>query len=113
MLSASTEWPRGDAQVSDVQEGGSRPDPHPGEELVPCDCPVTHPTWSQVGKGVGSRGPGLRVAARTGLRWQLPVGHRVAGLREGVEGRRVASPGCGFGSWRLELNLEATLSKHT
>ena len=86
-LSPSTERPRGDAQVSAVQEGGSREHPHPREELVPCDCLCHSPHLESGGEGCREWG-----VARTGLRWQLPVGHRVAGLREGVEGRRVAQP---------------------
>ena len=69
------------------QEGGSREHPHPGEELVPCDCLCHSPHLES-----GEEGCGEREAARTGPRWQFPVGHRVAGLREGAEGRRVAQP---------------------
>lgn len=85
--SPQAQWPRGHAQVSAVQEGGSREHPHPGEELVPCDCLCHSPHLES-----GEEGCGEREAARTGPRWQFPVGHRVAGLREGAEGRRVAQP---------------------
>lgn len=95
--SPQAQWPRGHAQVSAVQEGGSREHPHPREELVPCDCLCHSPHLESGEEGGGERGgsedrPEMAVPSRS-------QGRRTEGRSRGEAGGPAQVVRLGGGGW--------------